>query len=381
MDTEPFANEFHGLWLLAQSRLSETATYVQAGVIIAIYFVAYWMYAKTIKRSLLANNKSTSITHPLGSIVSKLGSIVYPLIAIVLLRISLSVGEATLHSVWLINVALTIAVLLFAYFVIKEFVTSTFMSALFRWIGLPILLLHLVELLPSFIKVLEEISLTIGNIQITLYGLTRVLFFGALLFWLGRTSNNVGKDIIRNQHKLDISTREVFSKLFEVGLFCIFIILLLNIMGVNLTALAVFGGAVGVGLGLGLQSIASNFISGIIILLDKSLTIGDFIELEDGKKGFVREFKMRHAVLETYDGKDILVPNEVFISSLLINWTHKDPKQRYRVDFSVAYATDVRAMVEIIKRLLQNIPKLSVVLMFHSKNNQIVKLIVLAITV
>jgi small-conductance mechanosensitive channel len=357
MDTEPFANEFHGLWLLAQSRLSETATYVQAGVIIAIYFVAYWMYAKTIKRSLLANNKSTSITHPLGSIVSKLGSIVYPLIAIVLLRISLSVGEATLHSVWLINVALTIAVLLFAYFVIKEFVTSTFMSALFRWIGLPILLLHLVELLPSFIKVLEEISLTIGNIQITLYGLTRVLFFGALLFWLGRTSNNVGKDIIRNQHKLDISTREVFSKLFEVGLFCIFIILLLNIMGVNLTALAVFGGAVGVGLGLGLQSIASNFISGIIILLDKSLTIGDFIELEDGKKGFVREFKMRHAVLETYDGKDILVPNEVFISSLLINWTHKDPKQRYRVDFSVAYATDVRAMVEIIKKAVAEHPQ------------------------
>jgi small-conductance mechanosensitive channel len=120
-------------------------------------------------------------------------------------------------------------------------------------------------------------------------------------------------------------------------------------MGVNLTTLAVFGGAVGVGLGLGLQSIASNFISGIIILLDRSLTVGDFVELDDGQKGFVREFKMRYAVLETYDGKDILVPNEKFISSLLVNWTHKDPKQRYRVDFSVPYATDIRSMVELIK--------------------------------
>ena len=120
-------------------------------------------------------------------------------------------------------------------------------------------------------------------------------------------------------------------------------------MGINLTTLAVFGGALGVGIGLGLQSIASNFISGIIILLDRSLTVGDFVELDDGQKGFVREFKMRYAVLETYDGKDILVPNEKFISSNLINWTHKDPKQRYRVDFSVAYATDVRAMVELIK--------------------------------
>jgi len=357
MNTEFFANKFYELWLLTQSQLSETATYIQAGVIIATYFTAYWIYAKTIKRRLVASKNSTSIAPTLVSVLSRLDSTVYPFVAIVLLRIEISVGEAALYSVWLINAALTVAVLLFVFSIIKEFVTSTFMSALFRWVGLPILLLHLLDVLPIFIKALEEISLTVGNIQVTLYGLVRVLFFGAVLFWLGRASNNVGKDIIRNQHKLDISTREVFSKLFEVGLFCIFVILLLNIMGVNLTALAVFGGAVGVGLGLGLQSIASNFISGIIILLDKSLTIGDFVELEDGKKGFVREFKMRHAVLETYDGKDILVPNEIFISSLLINWTHKDPKQRYRVDFSVAYATDVRAMVEIIKEAVAEHPQ------------------------
>jgi small-conductance mechanosensitive channel len=357
MNTEFFANKFHELWLLTQSQLSETATYIQAGVIIATYFTAYWIYAKTIKRRLVASKNSTSIAPQLVSVLSRLDSTVYPFVAIVLLRIEISVGEAALYSMWLINAALTIAVLLFVFSIIKEFVTSTFMSALFRWVGLPILLLHLLDVLPIFIKALDEISLTVGNIQVTLYGLARVLFFGALLFWLGRASNNVGKDIIRNQHKLDISTREVFTKLFEVGLFCIFVILLLNIMGVNLTALAVFGGAVGVGLGLGLQSIASNFISGIIILLDKSLTIGDFVELEDGKKGFVREFKMRHAVLETYDGKDILVPNEIFISSLLINWTHKDPKQRYRVDFSVAYATDVRAMVEIIKEAVAEHPQ------------------------
>jgi small-conductance mechanosensitive channel len=121
--------------------------------------------------------------------------------------------------------------------------------------------------------------------------------------------------------------------------------------------LAVFGGAVGVGLGLGLQSIASNFISGIIILLDKSLTVGDYVELEDGQQGIVREFKMRYAVLETYDGKDVLVPNEKFISSLLINWTHKNQKQRYRIDFSVAYKTDIRAMVEIVKEAVGQHPQ------------------------
>lgn len=217
--------------------------------------------------------------------------------------------------------------------------------------------LHMVNVLPIVIISLQEVSISVGNIEITMFGLARVFFFGVVLFWLGRASNNMGKDIIRNQKGLDTSTREVFTKLFEVALFCIIFILLLNIMGINLTALAVFGGALGVGLGLGLQSIASNFISGIIILLDKSLTVGDFIELDSGEKGFVREFKMRHAVLETYDGKDILVPNETFISNLLTNWTHKDLKQRYRVDFSVAYSTDVRSMVEIIKEAVAEHPQ------------------------
>lgn len=357
MDTEYLVNTLQNIWTLTQVQLSEQSTYIQVSVIIASYSIAYWFYSKTVKKTLLTKKKSTFITHPISRILFRLGNIVCPLVAIVLLRISLSVGESVLYPVWLINAALIIAVLLFFYSVIKEFVSSAFMSGLFRWVGLPILLFHLLGVLVVFIKALEEITITVGNIQLSLYGLSRVFFFGALLFWLGRASNNFGKDIIRSQHKLDISTREVFAKLFEVGLFCVVFILLLNIMGVNLTALAVFGGAVGVGLGLGLQSIASNFISGIIILLDKSLAIGDFVELEDGKKGFVREFKMRHAVLETYDGKDILVPNETFISSLLINWSHKDPKQRYRVDFSVAYSTDVRAMVEIIKEAVAEHPQ------------------------
>lgn len=356
MDSELFSKQLDSVWLSIQSMLIQPATYLQLLVIIASYAAAYWIYSKTVKKRVDKHSKVAS-DHPINIMLFRLSNVVYPLVAITLLRVFTSIGITADLQVWLINTALNIAVLVFAYSVIKEFVSNSFMSALFKVVGLPILLLHLLGYLPTFIKTLEAVSINLGNIQISLYGLSRVLFFGAILFWLGRASSNVGKVIIRNQQTLDISTREVFTKLFEVGLFCIIALLLLNIMGVNLTALAVFGGALGVGLGLGLQTIASNFISGIIILLDKSLTIGDFVELENGKSGFVREFKMRHAILETYDGKDILVPNETFISSLLTNWTHKDPKQRYRVDFSVAYATDVRAMVEIIKQAVAEHPQ------------------------
>ena len=143
-------------------------------------------------------------------------------------------------------------------------------------------------------------SFELGNIKISAYGIIRVLIFGSILFWLGRISSNAGQQIIRSQEDLDIGTREVFAKLFQIALFFIVFILLLQIMGINLTALAVFGGALGVGLGFGLQSIASNFISGIILLLERSLSVGDHIANAVAK--IRRDFKVA-PVVKLYRGR------------------------------------------------------------------------------
>jgi small-conductance mechanosensitive channel len=356
MNTEFIITKFNDLVELILTTITSTTTYFQLLGIFSVYLFAFWLSYKIRKATKLTQN-ATDDASPIADLLVRIGGILYPLIAIVLMRILIGIGEGQQYSIWLMNAALIIAVLLFFNSIIVVFVNNSFMAPLLRWIGLPILSLHLFGYLPSIILTLEKIALNIGNVEVSAYGLVRVIIFGSLLFWLGRASNIFGQDIIRKQQTLDVRTREVFSKLFEVMLFCIMAILLLNVMGISLTTLAVFGGAVGVGLGLGLQSIASNFISGIIILLDRSLTVGDFVELDDGSKGFVREFRMRYAVLETYDGKDILVPNEKFISSLLVNWTHKDSKQRYRVDFSVPYATDIRAMVEFIKVAVSEHPQ------------------------
>jgi small-conductance mechanosensitive channel len=349
MDTNSVSAVVEDVLQTANLAIGDTNTYIQLLAIVVIYALSFAIAYKIRHSVGLTHNEPSESAHPVRKLAFRIGGVLFPLLAIILLQVSTKASENLAFTPWLIETALAIAIMLFFNSLIRAFVQHKFAATLFRWIGLPILLLHILGLLPTVISALEEISLDVGNVSISAYGVVRVLIFGSFLFWLGRASNTFGKAVIRKQPSLDVPTKEVFSKLFEVGLFCIVMLLLLNIMGVNLTTLAVFGGAVGVGLGLGLQSIASNFISGIIILLDRSLTVGDFVELDDGQKGFVREFKMRYAVLETYDGKDILVPNEKFISSLMVNWTHKDPKQRYRVDFSVPYATDVRSMVEFIK--------------------------------
>ena len=340
-----------------QDAVLSTEFLYQLLLILGIYLVAYLVASQVRKTIPFMRRPQNQRFHSLQMLGYRLGTMLFPLITVFLLLLTTRLGNLFQVDAWLLDVALVLAVLIFLNNCIKSLVANSIIAAFMRYIGLPIVFLHLIGVLPTVITALESISVTVGNIELSAYGILRVLIFGALLFWLGRASNTVGKDIIRNQKSLDIATKEVFAKLFEVAVFCVIFLLLLNIMGINLTALAVFGGALGVGLGLGLQSIASNFISGIIILLDRSLTVGDYVELEDGSKGFVREFKMRYAILETYDGKDILVPNEKFISALLINWTHKDPKQRYRIDFSVAYHTDIRAMVEIIKEAVAEHPQ------------------------
>ena len=342
-----------------RSEFSQPEAYIQIGLILAIYALAIIVSNRIRKYVPFFNTRSESEDHfsLQKKIISKLGDYIAPVLAVLILRILIELDGAAANHLWIKKTALTLGILFIFNSIIKDFVSNQFVAAVLRWVGMPILFLHLLDVLMGLIEILESISLSVGNIEISAYGIARVSIFGSLLFWLGRATNKTGGEIIRKQEKLDLRTREVAAKLFEIGTFTLIALLLLQVMGINLTALAVFGGAIGVGIGLGLQAIASNFISGFIILLDRSVSIGDYIELEDGSKGIVRQLSMRATTLETFDGKDIVVPNEKFIVGTFINWTHKDKNQRYRVDFSVAYHSDIRKLVEIIKVVVSTHPQ------------------------
>lgn len=118
------------------------------------------------------------------------------------------------------------------------------------------------------------------------------------------------------------------------------ILLGLNIMGIDLTAFALLGGAIGIGVGLGLQNVFSNFVSGIILLVEQSLKPGDFVELESGTRGAVIEIGMRYTLIRTNASVDIIVPNSEFTSGRVISWTHGSEYRRLNIPFSVAYGSD-----------------------------------------
>lgn len=286
------------------------------------------------------------------SFIYRSQTLLFPLLSFLALAFATQTGQEVLGNTAVIRAAQAIALVILIYRLATHFVPNETFRKLLTGIGLPIALLHAVGWLDPTVAYLDGISIDVGNIQLSLYAIIRTVVFGSILFWLGRLSNTAGQRMIRNSPALDTTTREVVSKLFEIALYVVIFFLLLQVMGIDVSALLVFGGALGVGLGFGLQQIAANFISGLIILLDRSITIGDYIELEDGRQGRLREMNMRSATLQSFDGKELMVPNERFITTAFTNWTHRDTRQRYPLTFSVSYDTDIDRMIEIIKPLI-----------------------------
>jgi small-conductance mechanosensitive channel len=259
-------------------------------------------------------------------------------------------------SSWLTRIAQSIAVIAVLYAAINRFVSHPLINAAARWVGIPIATLHVFGVLDNAAAYLDSVSFQAGNIRLSLYSLIKAGVAGGILFWLGRLSNDAGQKVIRKQERLDLPTRELLAKIFQIVLVFLLFILLLQVLGLDLTALTIFGGALGVGLGFGLQQIASNFISGMILLFERSMKVGDYVEFGEGKAGILKEINMRSSTLATFDGKEIMIPNEKFITSEFVNWTKTDLRQRYEVSFSVAYDTDLHAVPPLIEAAVASHP-------------------------
>jgi len=203
---------------------------------------------------------------------------------------------------------------------------------------------------------LAQTQVALGNIQFSLLAIARGLIAGSLLFWLGGWSTGQSKAMFEKQKELRPATRELAIKASEVLIFGALFLILMNIMGIDLTALAVLGGAIGVGLGFGLQKIASNFISGVILLLEGQATVGDFVELDGGEAGTIVRMTARATILESFDGRWIVVPNEDFITTRVVNYSDSGSANRYEVGFSVSYDTDINEVPAIIEAAVATHP-------------------------
>lgn len=279
-----------------------------------------------------------------------------PLLAYGLTALGESLTRATFGSGEVIAFGKRLFLFLAARSLVRDVVTDAFLRFLGRFVLIPVAALYALGLLGPATEGLAQAEVALGNIHFSLLTLIRGAIAGSLLFWLGAWSNRQSADYIKAQQELRPATRELAVKAAEIAIYGAAFLLLMSILGIDLTAVAVLGGALGVGIGLGLQQIAANFVSGIILLLEGQTTVGDFVELDGGEKGTIVKMTSRACILETFDGKWIVVPNEDFITSRVVNYSDQGSANRYEAEFSVSYETDINLVPGIIEAAVAALP-------------------------
>jgi small-conductance mechanosensitive channel len=217
------------------------------------------------------------------------------------------------------------------------------------WVAWISVLLHVTGLMPEVIDALDSVGITLGKNQqrITLWLVLQAVAALALTLTVALWISRVTETRVLAQQTVEMSTRIVITKVVRVTSIFVAILVALPLVGIDVTTLSIFSGALGVGLGFGLQKIASNYVSGFIVLLDRSLRIGDIVTV-DGRKGEVKAIETRYTVIRGGDGVESIIPNEKLITDSVSHHTYSDPKVSVPVPVSVAYESDLDRALELL---------------------------------
>jgi small-conductance mechanosensitive channel len=215
------------------------------------------------------------------------------------------------------------------------------------WVAWIAVALHVTGVLPEVLDALDDIGFTVGKTRVTLLlilqALAAIAVTMTVALWLARVT---GGRVLAAQ-SVEMSTRVVIVKIVNTFAIVVAVMVALPMAGIDITALSVFGGALGVGLGFGLQKVASSYVSGFIVLLERSLRIGDVITVEN-RRGVVQAIESRYTVIKAGDGTETIVPNETLITKEVIHHTYTDPKVATVLPVTVAYETDIEHACEVL---------------------------------
>ena len=346
-------------WEVALDWLVRPAAWSQFALLVVAFGLAYLTALKLrpwLARLLDPGASDTALAKA-RRFVAQFLPLLLPLLAYVYTGLGETAVRAVFDSGAVIAFGQRVFLFLAVRAMVRDIVTDPFLKLLGRYVVIPIAALYTVDLLDIAAAQLEATVVPLGNLSFNLLWLLQFVAVGGVIFWLGRWSNDQSQGFIEKQEDMRPSIRQLLAKSVEFLIFAVAFLLVMNIMGINLSALAVLGGAIGVGLGFGLQKIASNFISGVILLLEGQATVGDYVELDGGEAGTIVKMTARAAILETFDGRWIVVPNEDFITTRVVNYSDSGSANRYEAPFSVSYDTDINKVPAIIEAAVATHPE------------------------
>ncbi|MDB5860919.1 MAG: putative small-conductance mechanosensitive ion channel [Ramlibacter sp.] len=281
--------------------------------------------------------------------------VLFPLLALTLTYI-MRVVLGQFHHVPLLRLAVPVLVSLAGIRLLARVFTIVFPASraaklverIFSWVAWIAAALWILGLLPAAMAELESIRFAFGTTGISLLAIVQGLLSSGLVLVLALwVSATLERKVLRD-HITDLSLRKVATNATRAVLLVVGMLVALSAIGVDLTAFSVLGGAVGVGLGFGLQKLAANYISGFVILSERSLRIGDTVRV-DGFEGVVADIKTRYTLIRAANGRASIVPNEKLISERVENLSLTDPRLLLTTDISVGYDSDMAQVMKLLE--------------------------------
>lgn len=332
--------------------LQRPGVFMEFGLLLIAVLFGWWLDRRyrVRHRALAAVGRSGARRLGEGGLLR----LVFPLGALLVVTL----GRALLrhwHETHLLDVAvplfISMGVVRMVVFALRQaFPPSDWLAAAEKIVSLvvwAVLALHIVGWLPELIAGMESVQFAIGTQQLSLWlifqGALTVLLTLLFALWL---SGLIEQRLLRAT-SLNPSLQLVFSRISKAALILVAVLIALPLVGIDLTTLSVFGGALGVGLGFGMQKIAANYVSGFIILLDRSISIGNMVSV-GGDRGVVSHITTRYTVLKGLNGVEVLVPNETLVSSVVQNETFTDTRMLLPVDVQVSYGSDLDLAMSIM---------------------------------
>ena len=265
------------------------------------------------------------------------------------------------HTTWpsrsyLLAVSAKLALAWIIIRLVTSVIRNTFMVRLVSISAWLITALSVLGQLDPVIDTLDSVSVVLGGLRLTPLLLIKLGVLLAVALWLTNIASNFAESRITQSGDLTPSVQVLLVKMIRLGLMIFAVAVVLSAVGINLSALAIFSGAAGVGIGFGLQKIVANFISGIILLADKSVKPGDLVTIGDST-GRINEMKTRYISVAAGDGREFLIPNEDLVTQKVTNWTYTDKNTLVKVNFGTNYEADPRQVCKLAIDIAATAPR------------------------
>jgi small-conductance mechanosensitive channel len=344
LTSPPLPNLLANLW----SDLHDVAFLWQVAATVVSLLLA-WLAGKLLQPRIASMENSPTVGR------DALAAIQLPLVALLLIMAvrALIPGAQTLLDLMVALLTAAILIRLVVVMLRQVFAPSGWRDQSIRliaavvWIGFA---LYIAGLLPDLLKFLDALGFSVGKQRISLLlilqAVLSVLATLLIALWLGRFVEARAMAAA----DLDINLRVMISKLAQALLVLVAILIALPAVGIDLTVLSVFGGALGVGLGFGLQKIASNYISGFIILMDRSVSLGDLVTI-DNHTGQLTKMTARYVVVRSLAGVEAIIPNDTLITSTVVNQSYTDKRVRHAVAVQVGYDSDLEHAMRLMEEV------------------------------